>query len=79
MQQVRAAGKGSHLRRSRWPRLVLLSLYTTRGGEEHERSNIGDSPSRVCGRVVFGGTAGGVVVEGLGDTSQGLGIVDGTL
>ena len=79
MQQVRAAGKGSHLRRSRWPRLVLLSLYTTRGGEEHERSDIGDSPSRVCGRVVFGGTAGGVVVEGLGDASQRLSIIDGTL
>ena len=79
MQQVRAAGKGSHLRRSRWPRLVLLSLYTTRGGEEHERSDIGDSPSRLCGRVVFGGTAGGVVVGSLGDTSQRLGIVDGTL
>ena len=60
-------------------RLVLLSLYPTRGGAEHERSDIRDSPSRLCGRVVFGGTAGGVVVEGLGDTSQRLGIVDGTL
>ena len=79
MQQVRAAGRGSHLRCSRRPRLAWLSLYTTRGGEEHERSDIGDSPSRVCGRVVFGGIASGVVVEGLGDASQGLGIVDGTL
>ena len=78
MQQVRAAGKGSHLRRSRWPRLVLLSLYTTRGGEEHERSDIGDSPSRLCGEVVFGGIAGGVVVDGLGDNTQRLGTVEET-
>ena len=76
MQQVRAAGRGSHLRCYRRPRLARLSLYTTHGGEEHECSDIGDSSSRLCGEVVFGGIAGGVVVEGLGDSTQRLGMVE---
>ena len=53
-----------------------MSLYTTHGGEDHESSDIGDSPSRLCGEVVFGGIAGGVVVEGLGDNTQRLGMVE---
>ena len=72
-------GKGSHLRCSRRPQLVWLSLHTTHGGGEHECSDIGDSSSRLCGEVVFGGTAGGVVVEGLGDNTQRLGMVEDAL
>ena len=78
MQRVRAAGNGSHLRCSLWPRLACLSLRVTHGGEEHECSDIVDSPSRLCVEVVFGGTAGGVLVEGLGDTTQLLGMVEDT-
>ena len=78
VQRVRATGKGSHLRCSRRPQLVWLSLHTTHGGGEHECSDIGDSSSRLCGEVVFGGTAGGVVVEGLGDNTQRLGMVEDT-
>ena len=51
-------------------------MYTTHGGGEHECSDIGDSSSRLCGEVVFGGTAGGMVVDGLGDTTQCLGLVE---
>ena len=57
---------------------MWLSLHTTHGGGEHECSDIGDSSSRLCGEVVFGGTAGGVVVEGLGDNTQRLGMVEDT-
>ena len=53
-------------------------MHTTHGGGEHECSDIGDSSSRLCGEVVFGGTAGGVVVEGLGDNTQRLGMVEDT-
>ena len=53
-------------------------MYTTHGGGEHECSDIGDSSSRLCGEVVFGGIAGGVVVEGLGDNTQRLGMVEDT-
>ena len=76
--RVHAAGKGKHLRRSRWPWLAWLSLYINRSGEDHKCSDIGDSSSRLCGEVVFGGIAGGVVVESLGDTSQRLGMVEDT-
>ena len=78
MQRVRATGKGSHLRCSRRPQLVWLSLHTTHGGGEHECSDIGDSSSRLCGEVVFVGIAGGVVVDGLGDDTQRLGTVEDT-
>ena len=70
MQQVRAAGRGSHLRCYRRPLLAWLSLYTTHGGEEHECSDIGDSSSRLCGEVVFGGTAGGMVVDSVGQRGE---------
>ena len=75
MQQVRATGKGSNLGCSKRPRLAWLRLNITHGGEEHECSDIGDSYSRLCGDVVFGGIAGGVMVEGLGGTTQCLGRV----
>ena len=76
--RVHAAGKGKHLRCSRWPWLAWLSLYINRSGEDHEYSDTGDSLSGLCGRELFGGTAGGVVVEGLGDTTQRLGMVEDT-
>ena len=53
-----------------------MSLYIACGGETLACSDIGDSRSQLCGLVVFGGTAGGVVVEGLGDTTQRLGMVE---
>ena len=54
-------------------------MHITHGGEDHECSDIGDSSSRLCGEVVFGGIAGGVVVEGLGDSTQRLGMVEDAL
>ena len=56
-----------------------MSLYTIHGGEDHESSDIGDSLSRLGGEVVFGGIAGSVVVEGLGDSTQRLGMVEDAL
>ena len=79
MQRVHAAGKASHLRCSRRLRLAWMSLYATHGGEDHESSDIGDSPSRLGGGVVFGGTAGSLVVEGFGDSTQRLGMVEDAL
>ena len=48
------------------------------GGETLECSDVGDSPSRLCGEVGVHGTAGGMVVERLGDTTQRLGMVEDT-
>ena len=79
MQRVRATGKDSYLWCSRWPWLAWLSLYITRGGGERERSDIGDSPTQLCGEARMGGSAGGVLVESLRRTNQRLGIIEGTL
>ena len=49
------------------------------GGETLECSDVGDSPSRLCGEVGVHGTAGGMVVERLGDTTQRLGMVEDPL
>ena len=77
MQQVRATGKGSNLGCSRRLRLAWLRLNITHGGEEHEceATSATRTAHRLCGDVVFGGIAGGVMVEGLGGTTQCLGRV----